>query len=109
PFDALGTDSSKGYPYQEAAFFGNLFSANPQAYYCIGADYAVVGKKSIEHLAVRACKGYSDKGTGCPYTQVGLCNPTVSSTYEGVHMDNMCLDTGDTLRKCRDTDGGDRK
>jgi hypothetical protein len=33
----------------------------------------------------------------------------VSSTYEGVHMDYMCLDTGKTLRKCRDVDGGDRK
>jgi hypothetical protein len=58
---------------------------------------------------VRACKGYTDKGDGCPYTQVGLCNPAVSSTYEGVHMDYMCFDTGKTLRKCRDVDLGERK
>jgi hypothetical protein len=109
PFEPLGTDTSKAFPYQEAAFFGNLFLDKAEAYYCIGEDYAVVEHKSIEHLAVRACQGYTDKGDGCPYTQVGLCNSAVSSTYEGLHMDYMCFDTGDTLRKCRDTDGDSRK
>jgi hypothetical protein len=69
----------------------------------------VVGQESIEHLATRSCKGYTDATGQCPYTRAGLCNAAVSSTYEGVHEDYMCYDTGDTLRKCRDHDGGERK
>jgi hypothetical protein len=42
PFDPLGTDTSEAYPYQEAAFLGNLFAENAEAYYCVGKDYAVV-------------------------------------------------------------------
>lgn len=44
----------------------------------------------------------------CPYVRSGLCNPAVSSTYEGIHEDYMCYDTKLTLRKCRDHDGGSR-
>jgi hypothetical protein len=109
PFNPLGTSTSNAYPYQEAAFFGNVFSDPPKAFYCIGEDYAVVDHDTIEHLAVRACSGYTDKYGLCPYVQVGLCNSAASSTYEGKYMDYMCLDTGSTLRKCREVDGGDRK
>ncbi|MFM2417091.1 MAG: hypothetical protein RL385_1814 [Pseudomonadota bacterium] len=109
PFTPLGTATSGRFPYQEAAFYGNVFVDPPQAFYCIGDDYALVSSKSIEHLAVRACDGYNDKFGLCPYKQTGLCNSAASSTYEGVYMDYMCYDTGDTLRKCRDVDGGARK
>jgi hypothetical protein len=109
PFDDVGVDNSSAFPYQEAAFFGNVFSDPPQAFYCIGKDYAVVSSRSIEHLATRACKGYTDKFGECPYVRAGLCNPAASSTEEGVHQDYMCFDTKKTLRKCRDRDGGDRK
>jgi hypothetical protein len=109
PFDGLGVDNSKAFPFQEAAFYGNLFSDPPQAYYCIGQDYAVVTGKSIEHLATRACKGYTDAYGECPYTRAGLCNPTASATPEGINEDYMCLDTKKTLRKCRERDGGERK
>ncbi len=109
PFDNVGTDNSSAFPYQEAAFYGNLFSDPPQAFYCIGKDYAVVKSKSIEHLATRACKGYTDKNGECPYTRAGLCNPAASSTEEGIKEDYMCFDTKKTLRKCREKDGASRK
>ncbi|MET0287498.1 MAG: hypothetical protein ABW352_23630 [Polyangiales bacterium] len=109
PFDDVGTENSKAFPYQEAAFYGNLFVDPPKAFYCIGKDYAVVKSKSIEHLATRSCKGYTDKNGECPYVRSGLCNAAVSSTDEGKYEDYMCFDTKKTLRKCRENDDGDRK
>ncbi|HEX5658587.1 MAG TPA: hypothetical protein VFX59_15395 [Polyangiales bacterium] len=109
PFDSVGTSSSREFPYQEAAFYGNLFLDPPKGFYCIGEDYAVVKTRSIEHLATRACKGYTDKNGECPYVRTGLCNSALSLTPEGINGDYMCRDTRDTLRDCREKDGADRK
>ena len=34
----IGWGSSPSYPYQEGAYFGNLFPTNWQGYYCVGKD-----------------------------------------------------------------------
>jgi len=64
---------SHTYRYQEAAFYGNVFNDNPQAYYCAGADFAgfsLVGLITLGNLEQRACSGYSN----CPYKNAGACN-----------------------------------
>jgi hypothetical protein len=38
PDAAIGWGSNSSYPYQEGAFFGNLFPSNWQGYYCAGKD-----------------------------------------------------------------------
>ena len=38
PDSGIGWGSSPSYPYQEGAFFGNLFPSPWQGYYCIGKD-----------------------------------------------------------------------
>lgn len=37
---AIGRGASEEFPHQEGAFFGNLFTEPPQAFYCRGRDYA---------------------------------------------------------------------
>jgi hypothetical protein len=40
PDPGIGWGSSTQYPYQEGAYFGNIFATNWQGYYCAGADMA---------------------------------------------------------------------
>jgi len=65
--------ASHTYPYQEAVFYGNIFSATPKAYYCVGKDFAKAGLLSVKDLEVRACKGYNDATGSCPYVRTGVC------------------------------------
>jgi hypothetical protein len=69
---ALG--GGHAYPYQEAAFYGNLFVSPPEAYYCAGADFdgVNVGAANVGELDARACAGYT--GQSCPYLNTGACN-----------------------------------
>ena len=72
----LGTSHS--YQYQEASFYGNIFVDPPQAFYCVGKDYAQTGI-SVTLLEQRLRKGYNDKQGGvCPYVRVGYCTSVVS-------------------------------
>jgi hypothetical protein len=65
------------YPYQEAAFYGNLFLDRPASAYAVGKDFAGVGLLgSLFEVANRACAAYeSVLGRGrCPVIEVGKAN-----------------------------------
>jgi hypothetical protein len=101
----LGTGHT--YPYQEAAFYGNLFSPTPKAFYCVGKDYALNGV-SIKNLETRACTGYNAQtGGSCPYVRAGYCNNAVSlnladNTLTGDSKCNFGFGT-QTATSCKDT------
>jgi hypothetical protein len=82
PNNALGYNTSSAYPYQEAAFYGNVFQSPPIARYCVGKDYAPKswpgtnpGPGTTYSPAVhqRACAGY-DSLAECPYVEENACN-----------------------------------
>ncbi|HEX5655921.1 MAG TPA: hypothetical protein VFX59_01950, partial [Polyangiales bacterium] len=101
------------YPYQEAAFYGNVFVDPPQAFYCVGKDYAQNGIH-ITLLEERSCTGYNEKDGKCPYVRAGYCNNAISlslsdNTLSG---DEKCSWTGqsvlskDVAATCKDSSGG---
>jgi len=52
--------ASHSYPYQEAVFYGNIFSATPKAYYCVGKDFAKaegLTKLGVENVGAIATRG----------------------------------------------------
>ena len=90
---SVGNTNSSAYPYQEASFFGNIFTSPPQAFYCVGKDYISVQNNSglfpgtvSPALDMRACGGWAATTgpTSCPYVDVGTCNQTNSSLLGAV-------------------------
>ena len=117
PF-TLGIGHSSGFPYQEASFFGNVFSDPPQAYYCVGKDYASSGFQ-VRLLETRACEGYNLRDGSCPYVWAGYCGNAFSLDPDDQTLfgDNRCrftstrsfFRTGDTAVSCQDATGSDAK
>jgi hypothetical protein len=101
PF-VLGTGHS--FRYQEAAFYGNLFLDNPEAYYCVGKDYAQNGIR-ITLLEERSCEGYNERDGSCPFKRVGFCNNAISLSLSDNTLtgDNKCSFSGDTAKGCKDS------
>jgi hypothetical protein len=94
----IGGGHSSSFKYQEAAFYGNLFTSPPQANYCIGKDYAGLNVLGLSILAAdqRACSGYWTLfgDTGCPYKKTGDCNATL------LNWNMKCENSGGTMTKC---------
>jgi len=97
---AIGSGHS--YPYQEAAFYGNLFLDTPKAYYCAGSDFAGLTVLGISLLAIdqRACSGYTALfgNSGCPYVNAGACNPQLLDLLQT--SSNKCSFSGGAATKC---------
>jgi hypothetical protein len=102
------------YPYQEAAFYGNVFVDPPQAFYCVGKDYAESGIH-ITLLENRSCIGYNEKSGSCPYVRAGFCNNAVSFSLSDNTLtgDSKCSWTSsstfgskDVATTCKDSSGG---
>jgi len=71
---SIGLGHTSAYPYQEAAFYGNIFTSPPKAFFCIGKDFE--GWYGLPWLAApqRACAGYTALGiVACPYLNAGNC------------------------------------
>jgi hypothetical protein len=101
PYAPVGADTSGAFPFQEAAFYGNVFKDPPEAYYCVGDDYAVINRGVLQSASVRACKGYTSRHQECPYVQTGLCN-ALTAKVRGVSVaDAMCFASGMTETDCR--------
>lgn len=102
PF-TIGT--SHTYKYQEASFFGNVFIDKPQAFFCVGKDYAQNGP-SIKLLEERACTGYNEKNGSCPYVRAGYCESAISFDRDDdtVTGDNKCSYSfgSETAKSCKD-------
>jgi hypothetical protein len=62
------------YPYQEAAFYGNVFSSPPKAFFCVGKDFTGFLGTDLGSAQQRACSGYSLLGASCPYVKAGNCS-----------------------------------
>jgi hypothetical protein len=105
--------SAHSFPYQEAAFYGNLFTDPPRAYYCVGRDYAKSGLQ-VTLLEERSCEGYNEKDGKCPYQRVGFCDNAFSLSLSDNTLtgDNKCSFTGpsrskrDVATSCKDSSGG---
>jgi len=71
--NALG--GGKTYPYQEGAFFGNLFAEPPQAFFCKGTSQQNIATMwyswADDMFTARMCTGYASGQ--CPYKGVGDC------------------------------------
>jgi hypothetical protein len=104
----LGVGHSREFPYQEAVFYGNLFQDPPQAYYCVGEDYAVSGR-GTSNLETRACEGYNEKDGTCPYVRTGVCgdaNDGRSDRFSFFSADKCRFTrTGDTATSCKSGSG----
>lgn len=108
PF-TLGLGHSPDFPFQEAAFFGNIFVDPPQAFYCVGKDYASSGLQ-IRLLETRACEGYNERDGSCPYVWAGYCGSAYSLNPfdRTIFSDNRCRfegarsssRSGDTAASC---------
>ena len=77
PQASLGWGRSNARPFIEAAFFGNLFSSPPKAYYCNGPDY--------ERVPVKGRIGAETSSTVFrnPYSGDGMCNDNCQSNSDG--------------------------
>jgi hypothetical protein len=74
PDPAIGWATSPLYPYQEGAYFGNLFASSWQGYYCAGTDMAS-GEVPGRLGSPLASNVYVDK-----YGAGGLCNQPAACT-----------------------------
>jgi hypothetical protein len=74
PDPAIGWASSPLYPYQEGAYFGNIFAAPWQGYYCAGTDMAS-GEVPGRLGSPLASNVYVDK-----YGAGGLCKQPAACT-----------------------------
>ncbi|MEY4512834.1 MAG: hypothetical protein RLZZ450_4956 [Pseudomonadota bacterium] len=105
PF-VLGTSHS--YRYQEASFYGNIFVDPPQAFYCVGKDFAENGLK-ITLLEERSCTGYNERDGKCPYKRVGYCESAFSLSLSDntLRGDKKCTYAvgSDTAKSCKDSSG----
>lgn len=72
----LGTGHT--FRYQEAAFYGNVFTDPPKAFYCVGDDYYYYGRQ----LETRACQAYNEKYGSCPYVKAGVCGSEFTYTND---------------------------
>jgi hypothetical protein len=76
--DALGggSGSGQGYPFQEGAFFGNLFNDPPKAYFCKGQGQQNIATMwyswDSNNFLARMCPG-GTSGPDCPYVDTGDC------------------------------------
>ncbi|HEY6561420.1 MAG TPA: hypothetical protein VI072_29305 [Polyangiaceae bacterium] len=61
------------YRYQEAAFYGNMFTTPPTTSFCVGKDFAGLLGTSILSPQQRACGFWLLMGLDCPYRQAGNC------------------------------------
>lgn len=93
-FNELG--SNHRFRYQEAAFYGNLFSDPPKMFYCVGDDYYSLGKQ----LETRACSGYNEAYGECPYQKTGEC----TSELGAIKSDSRCSFGlfSDTAKSCKE-------
>jgi hypothetical protein len=102
----LGT--SHTYKYQEASFYGNVFLEKPQAFLCIGKDYAKSGSR-IKLGETRSCKGYNEKDGSCPYVWAGYCESAFSLSISDntIKGDDKCSYGfgNDTAKSCKDNSG----
>ena len=109
---AIGTGHSSSYPYQEGAYYGNLFLEPPKAFIALGRDYQTAA--SDDEGIKRACAAHAPMtaeakcpikyqsmvthtityGDGSNWTTIGRCQQTaLDSTGDG------------TVTRCTDKDG----
>lgn len=86
------------YPYQEAAFYGNVFASPPKAYYCVGKDFTGLLGGDLGSAQQRACSGYSLLGASCPYVKAGNCSGALFTP-------GMCSFSNSAADSCK-TGGG---
>jgi hypothetical protein len=98
------------YPKQEAAFYGNLFSDPPQAYYCSqesGPLGWIPGIGNLFTVDVRACGGYVDIlglgvrfGDSCPMKSMGSCTQIVATIQSLMIPHPKCSEKDSAKTKC---------
>jgi hypothetical protein len=95
------------YPYQEAAFYGNVFSSPPQASFAIGKDYAGFNIAGINLGAVanRLCAAVTNLlgANACPYIPAGNMNFSITDPL-GLTT-NKCSSSDGAATKCKDKSG----
>ncbi|MDB4987001.1 MAG: hypothetical protein JWN04_2179 [Myxococcaceae bacterium] len=102
----LGASHHAAFPYQEAVFYGNVFSSPPSLYFAVGKDYEgiVVNEYiSLSIVANRICKPFLSFAYGtnsCPYIAVGDANYSVKDPL-GVSS-NKCTMVDGAASKCKD-------
>jgi len=74
--DGLGGGTNSSYPWQEGAFFGNLFQSPPAAYFCKGAGQQNIATMwyawDASDFSARMCVG-GKSNKSCPYANTGDC------------------------------------
>jgi hypothetical protein len=70
-----GQGEGEAFPFQEAAFFGDLFSPTPRMHGCLGWDGRGVYGDSSSYLNDRACVNGVAEGetSACGFVNVGAC------------------------------------
>jgi hypothetical protein len=99
--NALGGGKPSNYPYQEGAFYGNLFESPPKANFCIGTgstNIATMWYAWDSSVNARMCSGWAMMGVSCPYVQVGQCTGMPWSPQK-------CSSTNGTMTSCKDKNG----
>jgi hypothetical protein len=105
----IGAGHSIDYPKQEAAFYGNVFTDPPQAYYCTndGPLSFIPGIGNLLTVDVRACGGYVDiLGLGlsfqnsCPIKSMGSCSEIVATLQTLMIPHLKCSEKDGAKTKC---------
>jgi hypothetical protein len=73
---AMGGGHTSTYPWQEGAFYGNLFTSPPNAFFCKGVSQQNIatmwGNYASDIYDARMCTGY--QSGQCPYQGAGDCS-----------------------------------
>jgi len=105
----IGTGHDSAFPHQEAAFYGNIFTQPPQAYYCAndGLFSFIPGLGNVFTVDVRACGGYVDVlGLGaelfnkCPIKSMGSCTEIVATIQSLMIPHPKCAEKNSAKQKC---------
>jgi len=104
PF-TLGSGHSSAYKYQEAVFYGNVFSSPPKGNFSVGSDYAGLNLLGLSIGVVddRLCSSWDQQTNQCPYSHVGDANFQLLDPL-GL-TSNKCTMSGGSATKCRDKSG----
>jgi hypothetical protein len=99
PDTGIGWDGSPDYPYQEAAYFGNMFAPNPHGNYCAG--------KNLGGGASKGRLGNSVVTSNIPASPFGTQWDGVSNQNVPVFCangsNNYCTASGTGFSSCQDT------
>jgi len=99
PDNGIGWGSSPNYPYQEGAYFGNLFAPNPKGNYCAGKDLASGAAKG----RLGSAFGTSNNILNCPYgTQWDSVSNQNVPLYCANGSNNYCMASGEGFSSCQD-------